>query len=54
MLDQATVDVIRAAVDAIIPSVDGEPGAADLGVERHVLESIEAFIRGSSSSSPRC
>jgi hypothetical protein len=46
MPDDATVEVIRAAVDAIVPSVDGEPGGADLGVERHVVESIEAFIPG--------
>ena len=46
MPDAATIGVIRAAVDAIVPSVDGEPGAAALGVERHVVDSLEAFIPG--------
>src|SRR5207248_3351934 len=46
MPDEATIGIVRAAVDAIVPSVDGEPGAAALGVDRHVVESIEAFIPG--------
>jgi hypothetical protein len=46
MPDQGTVATIRAAVDAIVPPVDGEPGAADLGVHEHVVESIELFVPG--------
>lgn len=46
MPDEPPVEVIRAAVEAVVPSVDGEPGAAELGVERHVVESIEAFVPG--------
>ena len=37
---------IRAAVDAIIPSMDGRPGAAELDVSRHVAESIELYLPG--------
>jgi len=46
MPDEETVSVIRAAVDAIVPSVDGEPGAAELRVHEHVVESIELFLPG--------
>lgn len=37
---------IRAAVDAIIPSVDERAGAAELDVSRHVAEAIELFLPG--------
>jgi hypothetical protein len=37
---------IRAAVDAIAPPTDGRPGAVELGVHRHVVESIDAFVPG--------
>jgi Gluconate 2-dehydrogenase subunit 3 len=46
MPDDSAVEIIRAAVDAIVPSTDGEPSAADLGVQDHVVESIEMFVPG--------
>ena len=46
MPDPAAFATIRAAVDAIVPSVDGRPGAAELGVERHVVASIELYLPG--------
>jgi hypothetical protein len=46
MPDEAALATIRAAVDAIVPSVDGRPGAADVGVERHVVEAIELYLPG--------
>jgi hypothetical protein len=46
MPDQAGVETIKSAVEAIVPSVDGRPGAAELGVERHVVEAIELFLPG--------
>ncbi len=46
MPDPASVEVIRAAVDTVLPSVDGQPGGADLGVERHVVDQLEGFMPG--------
>jgi hypothetical protein len=46
MLDEAGLATIRAAVDAIIPAADGRPGAAELGVATHVVESIELYLPG--------
>lgn len=37
---------MRAAVEAIVPAVGGSPGAADLGVHEHVLDSLERFVAG--------
>lgn len=37
---------IRAAVDAIIPGMEGRPGAAELDVARHVAEAIELYLPG--------
>src|SRR5207237_233942 len=41
------VAAIRAAVDAMLPPTDGKPGAAELGVERHVVEQAEGAMQGS-------
>src|SRR5437870_2985844 len=46
MPDEAALTTIRAAVEAIVPPVDGRAGGADLGVERHVVEAIELFLPG--------
>jgi hypothetical protein len=46
MPDEAALGTIRAAVDTIIPGMDGRPGAAELDVSRHVAESIELFLPG--------
>ncbi len=40
------MQIVRAAVDAVIPAVDGQPGAADLDVQRHVVEAIDGFLPG--------
>ena len=47
MPDPDAVAAIRAAVDAMLPPTDGRPGAADLGVERHVVEQAEGAMEGS-------
>src|ERR1051326_4499185 len=46
MPDEAAVSTVRAAVEAIIPSVDGRPGGAETHVERHVMRSIDLFVPG--------
>src|SRR2546430_15521066 len=45
--DPDAVAAIRAAVDAMLPPTDGKPGAAELGVERHVVEQAEGAMQGS-------
>ena len=47
MADPEAVAAIRAAVDAMLPSTDGRPGAPELGVERHVVEQAEGAMQGS-------
>jgi hypothetical protein len=47
MPDPSSIDAIRAVVDTIVPATDGRPGAADLGVERHVVEELEGALEGS-------
>ncbi len=46
MPDDAALATVRAAVEAIVPSVDGDPGAADLNVHEHVVANIEKFLPG--------
>ena len=46
MPDEAALATIKAAVEVIVPPSDGRAGAADLGVERHVVEAIEQFLPG--------
>jgi len=46
MPDQGSLEAIRAVVEAIAPATDGRPGAADLGVHRHVADSIDAAFPG--------
>ena len=46
MPDEAALDTLRAAVEGIIPSVDGRPGAAELNVSRHVAEAIDLYLPG--------
>jgi hypothetical protein len=45
-VDAEVMATVRAAVQAIVPSVDGFPGAAEAGVERHVVHSLELFVPG--------
>jgi hypothetical protein len=47
MPDPSSFEVIRAAADAMFPATDGKPGAADLGVERHIVEQAEGALPGS-------
>jgi hypothetical protein len=44
--EESALAAIRAAVEAIVPAVDGRPGAVDLGVERHVAQSLEGYVPG--------
>jgi len=46
MPDSASIDAIRAAADAMLPETDGRPGAAALGVERHIVDQVEGFMAG--------
>src|SRR6185437_14468584 len=45
-VDADVMATVRAAVEAIVPPVDGFPGAAETGVERHVVHSLELFVPG--------
>jgi hypothetical protein len=44
--DESSIDTLRAAVEAIVPSLPGRPGAAALGVHEHVASSIELAFPG--------
>jgi hypothetical protein len=46
MPEESSLAAVRAAVQTILPAVDGRPGAVDLGVERHVAHSIDTFVPG--------
>jgi hypothetical protein len=46
MAGDSAVATIRAAAEAILPATVDGPGAAELGVERHVVEQIEATFPG--------
>src|SRR5438034_1313976 len=46
MPDSDAIAAIRAAADAMLPPADGRPGAAELGVERHVVEQAEGVMEG--------
>jgi hypothetical protein len=46
MAEPESVETIRAAVEAILPAVDGRPGGADLGVHEHVVEQVEMALPG--------
>lgn len=44
--DPASIDVIRAAVEAILPGDGDLPSAADLDVQRHVAELADGYLQG--------
>jgi len=44
--DEDSIEALRAAVQAIVPALDGRPGGAELGVEHHVAQSIEQAFPG--------
>lgn len=46
MPDPASVEAIRAAVQAIIPPTGDRPGAAELRVHLHVAEALDRFLPG--------
>jgi len=46
MPDESSLATLRAAIEAIAPPVDGQPGAAEIGVEDHVVHQIEMYLPG--------
>ena len=46
MPDESALVTLRAAIEAVAPPVDGQPGAVELGVEDHVVEQIEMYLPG--------
>jgi hypothetical protein len=44
--DPASLRAIRAACETIVPSTELMPGAADLGVDRHVVALLELSLPG--------
>src|SRR6266487_1331320 len=46
MPEESALATIRAAVDAIVPAVDGRPGAVEMGVDRHVADLIDLAFPG--------
>jgi hypothetical protein len=46
MPEPASIEAIRAAVEAIVPSVGERPGGADLKVHLHVVEALDRFLPG--------
>lgn len=46
MPEQASIDAIRAAVDAVLPGDGTLPAASALGLERHVCDLVEQALPG--------
>jgi Gluconate 2-dehydrogenase subunit 3 len=46
MPEASSLRAVRAVVETLVPRTPSGPGAADLGVERHVAEAIEALFPG--------
>lgn len=46
MPDPASIEAIRAAVEAIVPAAGGRPGGAELKVHLHVVEALDRFLPG--------
>ena len=46
MPDESALATLRAAIEAIAPPVDGQPGAVETGVEHHVVKQIEMYLPG--------
>jgi Gluconate 2-dehydrogenase subunit 3 len=46
MPEESSLATLRAAVDAVAPPFDGQPGAVELGVEHHVVEQVELYLPG--------
>jgi hypothetical protein len=46
MPEPASIEAVRAAVEAIVPTTDDRPGGAELQVHRHVVEALDRFLPG--------
>lgn len=46
MLEPSAVTTFRAAVEAIVPSVDGRPGALEIHADEHVSAMIDQYVPG--------
>ena len=46
MPDESALVTLRAAIEAIAPPVDGQPGGLELGVEHHVVHQVEMYLPG--------
>jgi hypothetical protein len=46
MPEEASLATLRAAIEAVAPPVDDQPGAVEMGVERHVVTQIEMYLPG--------
>jgi hypothetical protein len=46
MPEPASIEAVRAAVQAIIPATGDRPGGAELGVHMHVVEALDRFLPG--------
>jgi len=46
MPEESALLTLRAAIEAVSPLVDGQPGAVELGVERHVVHQLEMYLPG--------
>jgi gluconate 2-dehydrogenase subunit 3-like protein len=44
MPDPSSIESLLAVVETLVPPVDGSPGAAELGVQRHVADAIEKAL----------
>jgi len=46
MPEPASIEAIRAAVEAIVPGTGERPGGAELRVHEHVVEALDRFLPG--------
>lgn len=46
MPEEDSLVTLRAAIEAISPAVDGQPGGVELGVEHHVVHQMELYLPG--------
>jgi gluconate 2-dehydrogenase subunit 3-like protein len=46
MPEPASIQALRAAVEAIVPTVGDRPGAAELQVHLHVVEALDRYLPG--------
>lgn len=44
--EPASIEAVRAAVEAIVPATGKHPGAAELRVHLHVVEALDRFVPG--------